>query len=286
MIEAPTSVTELRQAIVEAQARNQLRLRQARVRLASIAAAREADALRNTMERLGQQTVNVDIPDTQTEPKHDPPLFLPQSPLAHRLLDGLSGLEIGGAAHNAFGLNAQNVGITEGMEPRDYLFHKELQIAVCGEWMPVDIAGYADKIPVDSDSQDFVIHSHMWEHLANPLGALDEWARVVRSGGYIYAIVPKRDVADVGREVTDIRTHIVHYLLHSPSNARALLDNIGNRAHYTVFDGDSLMDIEMWFNLYHEDAQLMRVAYQETDDKVGNGHAIVWQVIKEPARQL
>lgn len=32
-----------------------------------------------------------------------------ESPLAHRLLDGLTGLEIGGAAHNAFGLDVLNV---------------------------------------------------------------------------------------------------------------------------------------------------------------------------------
>ena len=32
-----------------------------------------------------------------------------ESQLAHQLLDGLTGLEIGGAAHNAFGLDTMNV---------------------------------------------------------------------------------------------------------------------------------------------------------------------------------
>jgi hypothetical protein len=86
------------------------------------------------MERLSQQWVNVDVPDTQTEPKLDPPAFLPQSPFAHRLLDGLNGLESDGAAHNAFGLNSQSVGITEEMKPRDFLCYSNHSRRGCGGW--------------------------------------------------------------------------------------------------------------------------------------------------------
>jgi len=32
-----------------------------------------------------------------------------ESALAHKLLDGLDGLEIGGSAHNSFGLKTRNV---------------------------------------------------------------------------------------------------------------------------------------------------------------------------------
>ena len=32
-----------------------------------------------------------------------------ESALAHRLLDGLEGIEIGGSAHNPFGLKTRNV---------------------------------------------------------------------------------------------------------------------------------------------------------------------------------
>jgi len=278
---ASVGASSLRQAIVEAQERNHLRLRQARIQLAAMNAAREADTLVDTMGTLSQQAPESATQTANNEAMHDPPLFLPQSQLAHQLLDGLHGLEIGGAAHNAFGLNTKNVGITEEMEPHDYKVYKEHQIAFCREWMPIDIPGYADAIPVEDNSQDFVIHSHVWEHLPNPLGSLEEWVRVVRPGGYIYAIVPKREAIDAHREVTPIQRYILHYLLDSPSHARALLENEVNRGHYTVFDGATLQDVGIWFNLYHDDAVLEQVAYQETDDKGGNGHAIVWQVVKE-----
>jgi len=35
-----------------------------------------------------------------------------ESALAHKLLDGLAGLEIGGSAHNSFGLKTRNVDYT------------------------------------------------------------------------------------------------------------------------------------------------------------------------------
>jgi SAM-dependent methyltransferase len=36
----------------------------------------------------------------------------------------------------------------------------------------------------------FVATSHCLEHLANPLGALEEWGRVTRTGGHLLVIVP------------------------------------------------------------------------------------------------
>ena len=52
------------------------------------------------------------------------------------------------------------------------------------------------------------------------------------------------------------------------------------RGHYTVFSLGLLRDIRRWFNLSHLRARLDEVAFQETDDKVGNGHTIVWKVKK------
>lgn len=40
-----------------------------------------------------------------------------ESALAHKLLDGLNGIEIGGSAHNSFGLNTRNVDYTKQMTP-------------------------------------------------------------------------------------------------------------------------------------------------------------------------
>ena len=54
------------------------------------------------------------------------------SQLAHQYLDGLSGLEIGGSAHNPFHLNTKNVDYTDDMNT----VFKQAEESLCGEKMP------------------------------------------------------------------------------------------------------------------------------------------------------
>jgi SAM-dependent methyltransferase len=64
-------------------------------------------------------------------------------------------------------------------------------------------AGRLEDTP--EDSYDAVLASHVLEHLANPLAALKEWARIVRPGGYVLLIVPHRDgTFDHRRPVTSL----------------------------------------------------------------------------------
>lgn len=46
---------------------------------------------------------------------------------------------------------------------------------------------------IEDASYDVVLASHVIEHLANPLGALAEWARVLRPDGQILLVVPHKD---------------------------------------------------------------------------------------------
>ncbi|HXR28582.1 MAG TPA: methyltransferase domain-containing protein [Solirubrobacteraceae bacterium] len=56
------------------------------------------------------------------------------------------------------------------------------------------LIGEAGKLEAVADhSYDALLASHVLEHLANPLGALAEWQRVVRPGGHILLVVPHRD---------------------------------------------------------------------------------------------
>jgi len=48
--------------------------------------------------------------------------------------------------------------------------------------------------PVADASQDFVVASHVLEHLANPLRMLDEMHRVVRPGGTVLILLPDRHI--------------------------------------------------------------------------------------------
>ena len=59
------------------------------------------------------------------------------------------------------------------------------------------------------ESLDFVCSSHVLEHLANPLGAINEWKRVIKKGGIIYAGIPdKRYTFDHKRKITPLR-HLI-----------------------------------------------------------------------------
>jgi len=60
-----------------------------------------------------------------------------------------------------------------------------------------------DLAPVASQSYDLVLSSHTLEHVANPLRALREWLRVLRPGGALVLVLPRRDATfDHRRPVT------------------------------------------------------------------------------------
>ena len=206
----------------------------------------------------------------------------PESALAHELLDGLSGLEIGPSAHNPFGLNTRAVGLTREQDAVDFDYYAQMQIERCGRVAAIDLPSDAADIPIADASTDFVVHAHVWEHLPNPLVALDEWVRVVKSGGFILAMVPKRDAdpGDKDRPLTSLDELVGHYRKRSTYEDRIEEMKGPARAHYTVFSPELLRAIGEWFNRSHFWARLDEVAYQETDDKVGNAHTIAWQVRK------
>lgn len=264
--------------------------RQHRVRMAQAVAEAEVASRRLAHAQRGESTKSAlsEHPRQPIVPAQPPahPIFLPESRLAHQLLDGLSGLEIGAGAHSPFGLRTRNVGLTPEMDPEDFEACKQYQISFCGTWAPVDLAGDAERIPVPDASEDFVIHAHVWEHLANPLGALREWTRVVKPGGIVFAIVPKRDTvpADAALPITPLWEHVLHYLLGSSHQDRlaeaGCEGTIGRWMHISRFTLESLREIGCWFNEYFHGPWLEELAALETDDKAGNGHLIAWRVKK------
>ena len=62
---------------------------------------------------------------------------------------------------------------------------------------------------IDRNSYDFVLSSHVLEHVANPISALLEWIRVVVPGGVLVIVVPHRDgTFDHRRPVTALE-HLI-----------------------------------------------------------------------------
>ena len=65
------------------------------------------------------------------------------------------------------------------------------------------VAEASDLSPIPDASYDFVLASHVLEHIANPLRALREWSRVLKPGGALVVIVPdKRNTSDHKRPYT------------------------------------------------------------------------------------
>lgn len=184
----------------------------------------------------------------------------PESALAHKFLDGLSGIEIGGSAHNPFGLNTKNVDYTDSM---DTIFKKG-EIELCGEAMPVDIKAPGDGLPLLDESQDFVISSHVLEHFPDPIKALKEWYRVVKTGGYIFMIVPHKErTFDKERA----RTALEELIRNHEQSDELKTDT---HEHYSVWITQDVVDLIQYlgWNI---------AAVQDIDDKVGNGFTIVIQ---------
>ena len=90
-----------------------------------------------------------------------------------------------------------------GLEPRAIQVDcfKTFGADVCD----ADFYGHAGALPFHDHSLDYVIASHVLEHVANPVAALVEWYRVVRPGGIVYLIVPNRLATfDRGRALTPV----------------------------------------------------------------------------------
>lgn len=180
-----------------------------------------------------------------------------ESTLAHRYLDGKRGLEIGGSAHNPFGLKTRNVDYT----PDDNQY-KKMESANVGLVLPVDILASGDSIPVPDESEDFVVSAHVIEHFPDPIKALKEWYRIVRPGGYIFMIVPHKE-RTFDRDLP--RTTLQELIDRHEGRIVAKPNQNDHSSVWITEDMFELINYLGW-NI---------VEVQDVDDKVGNGFTIV-----------
>ena len=196
-------------------------------------------------------------------------------------------LEIGGPSPNFFsetgifpiypkvanldGLNFSKKTIWgQNMEGWTYKYHKDKMgyQFICEA---VDLAN------ISSEAYDFVLASHVIEHIANPFKAIAEWLRVLKKDGDLLLIVPHRDgTFDHKRPVTsfshlledfannvkeDDLTHLpeileLHDLKLDPpagdfdSFKKRSMDNYENRyLHHHVFNTKLVIQIFNYFNI-------------------------------------
>ena len=201
---------------------------------------------------------------TATSPSLSHPLrqkkIFRESALAHKMLDGLRGLEIGGSAHNPFGLKTLDVDYTD-----DYTtVFKKQEIELAGECMKVDIVASGDDLPFKDNTVDFVISSHVIEHFYDPVKAIEEWLRVVKPGGYIFIIAPHRDRIGEQAKPRTLPAEIIDRHEH-PNPPK-----VDDHGHYSSWKTEDFVGF-----CRHYGWKI--VAVQDVDDKVGNGFTVVIQ---------
>lgn len=190
-----------------------------------------------------------------------PSRYFPESKLAHDLLDGMVGIEVGGASHNSFGLDCLNVDYCADM---DTIF-KKAEVDLCGEAMPVDIVANGDDIPVADKSFDFVISSHAIEHFFDPIKAIKEWIRIAKKYVFIICPQPDADPGDVGLPLTSLDELLKRHSGEIP------FPDVDDHRHWTRWSYISFCKMC--------EAQGWQVSHGEpVDRKVGNGFTVVIDV--------
>lgn len=80
---------------------------------------------------------------------------------------------------------------------------------------------------ISAESYDFVLASHVLEHVANPLRALAEWKRVLRPGGALLVIVPDhRTTFDCRRRPTSFEHIAADFEGNTPEDDLAHVEEI------------------------------------------------------------
>jgi SAM-dependent methyltransferase len=143
---------------------------------------------------------------------------------AFELCKGM-GVEIG-ALDKPFDLDAQVIYLDR--DSTDALKRQYADDPSVSEVRQVHVVWRDSRYPFfDDGAFDFVISSHVLEHVANPGRQIEEWLRIVRPGGIVYMVVPdKRHSFDRLREVTSIE----HLMDEFERDVREI-----DRAHYADF---------------------------------------------------
>ena len=182
----------------------------------------------------------------------------PESARAHQLLDGLHGIEIGASAHN--GYHIPGCVYVDYTDDQNTTF-KLAEIEMCGETQRVDVVAPAWDLPFEDGSLEYVLSSHVIEHVWDTIGTIEEWFRVLKPGGLIYMDIPHKErTFDAPRERTPVAELIARH-------AGPPLE-VDDHGHHSVWV------TEDWALLCAEMGWVLEGLWG-TDDKVGIGFTVV-----------
>jgi SAM-dependent methyltransferase len=97
--------------------------------------------------------------------------------------------------------------------------HKTLPECIGVDVRPVtDYQASAENLPFEDGSVDVIISRHSFEHVLDPIRALDEWARVLRpfaSGHRVIMVLPDHGAVDTMQEALSAGQHLHAYTMDS-----------------------------------------------------------------------
>jgi SAM-dependent methyltransferase len=103
-----------------------------------------------------------------------------------------------------------------------------------------DYYGHACALPFHDHSLDYILASHVLEHVANPVCALAEWYRVVRPGGHIYLVVPDRRATwEHARELTPVDHMIDDFIRGTTAVDATHIDEFIFQADWSIFSPET-----------------------------------------------
>ena len=181
------------------------------------------------------------------------------SPLATKYLMGKKGIEIGASAHNDFFLDTINVDLWN-----ESVFTSE-QSEFGNEPVTVDVIAPAHELPFEDQSYDFVLASHVIEHLWDPMAAIREWCRVSREWVFIICPHPDALASDRGKKLTTLDDLIIRADQPAPE------PNPNENVHLSRWTWKTFVEMIAFMGIPVEKVQ-------DPDDKVGNGFAVILDV--------
>jgi SAM-dependent methyltransferase len=206
-------------------------------------------------------------------------------PLASKYCVG-AGIEIGAAAHNPFDLpNCTFVATCDGVNARypqdlqDFEAYRHEQKMNGEETNRVDCLGDFQDLSFADGSIDYIVSSHVIEHIPNLFAAMVESDRVLKDGGTFVCLFPKRNAepADGVRSLTTLDEMIDAW---NNKVTPLSLPHLPWRTHYLVFSLHSMVRAINYLNTHSLGTWLIECV-EETDSKVGNGHTVVLRKVRK-----
>lgn len=256
---------------------------------ASFASAREKLlSIVNDPERINKATSLQDSKGNPVDPKKiaidNNTYKFPESGHAHKLLDGMLGIEIGARSYQGFGLTTLNVDylpITPQQEQEDSSDGHDIaaakeetknevdrQLELAGIVRQVDVI-LSDNLPFNDGALDFVLVNRQSDadpFTWDPILSFCEWGRVVKDGGYLYVILPNKQHTFWHREKesTTIQEVVAAHMKHVKSPSDHVDDPI-------LWDDNDASEFLWYMGLNVVDSLVEH-------DSVQGGHAVVIRV--------